>query len=44
LLQALSTSGKVDEIDRVVIAAAIKDEEASALLLSLYDGGSLVVG
>jgi len=44
LLQALSTPGKVDEIDRDVIAVALKDKEASALLLSLYDGGSLVMG
>lgn len=44
LLQALSTPGKVDEIDRKVVEAALRDDEASALLLSLYEAGSLVIG
>lgn len=44
LLQALSTPGKVDEIDRKVILAALRDKEALALLLSLYEAGSVVVG
>jgi len=44
LLQALSTAGKVDEIDREVIKAALRDDEAAALLLSLYEAGSLVIG
>ncbi|MDP2282846.1 MAG: cupin domain-containing protein [Pseudohongiella sp.] len=44
LLQALATSGKVDEIDRGVIEAAIEDAEALALILTLYEDGSLVIG
>lgn len=44
LLQALGTPGKIDEIEREVIEAAIADAEAAALLMTLYDGGSLVIG
>lgn len=44
LLQALSTPGKVDEIDRKVVEAALREDEAAALLLSLYEAGSLVIG
>ena len=44
LLQALSTSGHVDEIDSQVIDACLPDDEAAALLLQLYRDGSLVIG
>lgn len=44
LLQALSTPGKVDEIDRKIIATALRDDEAAALLMNLYEAGSLVIG
>lgn len=44
LLQALSTPGKVDEIDSEVVHACLPDTEAAELLLTLHKAGSLVTG
>ena len=44
LLQALSTAGKVDEIDPEVVNSSVQDTEAAELLLELCKAGSLVIG
>ena len=44
LLQALSTAGKIDEIDTDIVQYSLQDTEAANLLLTLYKAGSLVIG
>lgn len=44
LLQALSAPGHTEALDPDVVTACNADEEAAALLLTLYNRGSLIIG